>query len=78
MNFVKTGVFFMTRKEVNKIVRQGGDALNKLNKEVAEYLDELDLSSDARSIIAGTDFNLLADCFGGYSAEEIEEIVKEY
>lgn len=67
----------MTRKEIEKTVKKGGDALNKLNKEVADYLDELDLSSDARSIIAGTDFNLLSDCFGGYSAEEIEEIIKE-
>lgn len=67
-----------TRDEINKITKRGGDDLKKLNKMVADYLDNLDLSDRARKVINETDFNCMAICFGGMlTAEEIEEDVKE-
>lgn len=67
-----------TRKEINEITKRGGDDLKKLNKMVADYLDDLDLSDRARAVISDTDFNCMAICFGGMmTAEEIEEDVKE-
>lgn len=67
-----------TRDEINEITKRGGDDLKKLNKMVADYLDDLDLSDRARAVISDTDFNCMAICFGGMmTAEEIEEDVKE-
>lgn len=68
----------MSRDEVESICKRGGDGLKRLNKMVADYLDTLELSDDARAIIADTDYNNLADVFGGmFTAKEIEQYVKE-
>lgn len=68
-----------TLMEIQKIVKRGGDALNQLNQEVADYLDSLQLSKEARDVIAGTDINSMAEVFGGlYSEKEVEEFVSEY
>lgn len=65
--------------EIQKIIKNGGEALNKLNQEVADYLDSLQLSEEARNAIAGTDINSMAEVFGGlYSEKEVEEFVSEY
>ena len=50
----------------------------KKNQEVADFLDSLKLSDRARSIIAQTDINMMAECFGGLeTAEEVEEYIRE-
>lgn len=68
----------MTNEEILQIVNRGGDKLVKLNQEVGNYLDSLDLSDKARSIIANTDERVIAECFGGLmSAEEVEKFIKE-
>ena len=68
----------MTRNEINNIIKIGGDDLKKLNQEVANYLDRLNLSDKARDIIADTDINSMAECFGGlFGAEEIENYINE-
>lgn len=65
--------------EIQKIVKRGGDALNQLNREVADYLDTLKLSEEARNAIAGTDMAIMAELFGGlYSEKEVEDFVSEY
>lgn len=65
--------------EIQKIVKRGGDALRQLNQEVADYLDTLKLSEEAREAIAGTDMAAMAETFGGlYSEKEVEEFVSEY
>lgn len=67
-----------TRKEINEITKRGGDDLKKLNQMVADYLDSLNLSDEARTVISETDFNCMAICFGGMlTTEEIEEDIKE-
>lgn len=69
----------LTQQEINEIVKKGGDALVKLNNEVAEYLDNLNLSEHARDVITSTDIAIMADCFGGlYTSEEVESFVAEY
>lgn len=50
----------MDFESVRKIVNKGGADLNKLNQEVADYLDKLDLSDNARAIIAGTEIGVMA------------------
>ena len=67
-----------TRNEINKIIKRGGDDLKKLNQMTADFLDTLELSEKAREIISDTDFNSLADAFGGmFTSEEIEEFINE-
>ena len=69
----------MTRAEINKIVNQGGDALRKLNKEVADHIEGLNLSDKARDLIESTDINSFAEIFGGlFTAEEIESEAANY
>lgn len=49
------------------------------NQETADFLDSLKLSDRARSIIAQTDINVMAECFGGLmTADEVEKYVEEY
>lgn len=68
----------MTREEINAIIRKGGDELKKLNQTVANHLDALDLSEEALNIIADTDINNMAECFGGlFTSEQIEECIRE-
>lgn len=67
----------LTMDEINSIIRRGGDAKKQLNKAVMDYLDTLDLSDKARSVINDTD--PVCECFAGmYTAEEIEAYVNEY
>ena len=68
----------MTREEINAIIRKGGNELKKLNQAVADYLDGLDLSKEAHSIIANTDINNMAEWFGGlFTRAQIEECIRE-
>lgn len=68
----------MTREEMNAIIRKGGDELKKLNQVVADYLDGLDLSKEARNIITNTDINCMAESFGGlFAVDQVESFVKE-
>lgn len=49
------------------------------NQKTADFLDSLKLSDRARSIIAQTDINMMAECFGGLeTAEEVEKYIREY
>lgn len=69
----------MTRKEITDIVNRGGSDRVKLNEEVMDYLDTLDLSSKAREVITGTDISITAEVFGGLmTAQEVEDYVEEY
>lgn len=48
------------------------------NQEMADFLDSLELSDRARSIIAQTDINMISECFGGLkTAEEVEEYIRD-
>lgn len=68
----------MTTKDIRQIVDRGGDKLTKLNQQVVDYLDSLELSERAQDIIAHTDINVMAECFGGLmTAEEIEKYIRE-
>lgn len=68
----------MDNEEIRQIINKGGADLVKLNQQVGDYLDSLDLSDMAREIIANTDGRVIAECFGGLmSAEEVEEFIKE-
>ena len=68
----------MTKNEIDSIVKCGGDDKRKLNQVVANYLDKLNLSDKARDIIADTDINSMAECFGGlFGAEEVENYINE-
>lgn len=68
----------MTQKDINNIISKGGDDLRKLNKKVSEYLESLKLSQKAINIIADTDLNNIAECFGGLmTAEEVEQYIKD-
>lgn len=49
------------------------------NQKTADFLDSMKLSDRARSIIAQTDINMMAECFGGLeTAEEVEKYIREY
>lgn len=68
----------MTRKEIADIVNRGGSDRLKLNEEVMDYLDTLDLSSKAREVITGTDISIMAEVFGGLmTAEEVENYIEK-
>lgn len=50
----------------------------KKNQEIADFLDSLELSDRARNIIAQTDINMMAECFGGLeTAEEVERYIRD-
>lgn len=67
----------MTQNEIFEIVKRGGNNLTRLNDEVANYLDTLELSDLARHYINTTPISDMTDAWGGYfKAEEIEEEVK--
>lgn len=68
----------MTREQIEQIIKSGGDRLEKLNREVAQELDNMDLSDQARDMIASTDINCIAEMFGGMDAQEIEALVEEH
>lgn len=69
----------MTMDQINEITRRGGDQLRELNKAVADYLDGLELSDKARDQISQTDFNNMADVFGGcFTSEDVEEVINSY
>lgn len=42
----------MTREQIEQIIKSGGDRLEKLNREVPQELDNMDLSDQAREMIA--------------------------
>ena len=68
----------MNSEEIRQIVNRGGDKLVKLNQQVGDYLDSLELSERALGIIANTDGNSIAECFGGLmSAQEVESFIQE-
>lgn len=68
----------LTRDEICEIIRRGGDKKTKLNYEVAEHLNGLDLSERARDVIASTDINAMAEAFAGLiTAQEVEEEIAE-
>lgn len=68
----------MSREQIRQIVDRGGDKLVKLNQQVGDYLDCLELSERARDIIENTDGNAIAECFGGLmSAQEVENYIRE-
>jgi hypothetical protein len=49
-----------------------------INQITADKLDKMELSDRARNIIAQTDINMMAECFGGLeTAEEVEEYIRE-
>ena len=69
----------MTSEEIRQIINRGGSELAKLNQQVADFLDGLELSSRSREIISQTDINVMAECFGGLeTAEEVEEYIRAY
>lgn len=50
-----------------------------INQITADKLDKMDLSERAQQIIAQTDINVMAECFGGLmTADEVEKYVEEY
>lgn len=51
----------MRMNQITNIVNRGGEELRKLNKAVAEHLDNLNLSDGARGVISATDLNVFAD-----------------
>lgn len=63
----------MTRNERQGIARRGGDEARRLNEWTGDQLDKMDLSETARQMIAETDWQILYECFGEMTAEEIEE-----
>lgn len=67
----------MTREQIEQIIKSGGDRLEKLNREVAQELDNMDLSDQAREMIENTDINCMAEMFGGMDAQEIEALAEE-
>lgn len=69
----------MSIEEIREIAMRGGDRRVKLNTMVSNHLDSLDLSEDARMVIDGTGIDTMAEVFGGlFTAEEVEELCKEY
>lgn len=69
----------MTQKEIDEIVNRGGDDKLKLNQQVSDYLDKLELSDKAVTAIANTPINDIADMFGGlFTAEAVEEFINQF
>lgn len=69
----------MDMNEVSRIVNRGGSDLVRLNNQVRDFLDHLDLSERARDAIASTEIRIMAEEFGGLmTASEVEKFVGEY
>lgn len=63
----------MTKEEITRINRIGGDEKRKLNNIVGDFLENLSLSQIARDFIAQTDGQSLSEIYGGmFTAEEVE------
>lgn len=60
----------MTREEIMKTVKKGGDDKEKLNQMVADHLDTLDLPDSALSVIRETPIDVMAEVFGGLMTSE--------
>lgn len=68
----------MSGDEILHIVNKGGADLVKLNQEVADYLDKLNLSEKAKYVISDTEISCIAGMFGGlFTAAEVEKYVKQ-
>lgn len=68
----------MSGDEILHIVNKGGADLAKLNQEVANYLDKLDLSEKAKYVISDTEISCIAAEFGGlFTAADVEEYVNQ-
>ena len=69
----------MDMNEVSRIVNRGGSDLVRLNNQVRDFLDHLDLSERARDAIDSTEIRIMAEEFGGLmTADEVEKFVQEY
>lgn len=69
----------MNMKEISRIVNRGGADLVRLNNQVRDFLDHLDLSERARDAIDSTEIRIMAEEFGGLmTADEVEKFVREY
>lgn len=52
--------------------------IKNINQITADKLDKMELSERTKNIIAQTDINVMAECFGGLeTAEEVEEYIRE-
>lgn len=68
----------MTAQEIMDLANKDGDQTAKINEMVKKHLDSLNLSQEAQSIIAQTDINVMAACFGGlFTEKEVEEFILE-
>ena len=68
----------MSGDEILRIVNKGGADLVKLNQEVADYLNKLNLSERAEYVISDTEISCIAAVFGGlFTAAEVEEYVNQ-
>lgn len=66
----------MNMNEISRIVNRGGADLVRLNNQVLDFLDHLDLSERA---IDSTEIRIIAEVFGGLmTADEVEKFVQEY
>lgn len=69
----------MSMNEISRIVNRGGADLVRLNNQVLDFLDHLDLSERARDAIDSTEIRIIAEVFGGLmTADEVEKFVQEY
>lgn len=69
----------MNMDEISRIVNRGGADLVRLNNQVLDFLDHLDLSERARDAIDSTEIRIMAEEFGGLmTADEVEKFVQEY
>lgn len=69
----------MNMNEISRIVAVGGADLVRLNNQVRDFLDHLDLSERARDAIDSTEIRIMAEEFGGLmTADEVEKFVQEY
>lgn len=69
----------MSMNEISRIVNRGGADLVRLNNQVLDFLDHLDLSERARDAIDSTEIRIMAEEFGGLmTADEVEKFVQEY
>lgn len=69
----------MNMNEISRIVNRGGADLVRLNNQVRDFLDHLDLSERARDAIDSTEIRIMAEEFGGLmTADEVEKFVQEY
>ena len=68
----------MTAEEITTIIDRGGNDLDKLNQQVRNYLDTLELSDYSKAVIDATEIRCMAECFGGiYSATDVDKYIVE-